>query len=393
MPLLPVVLLFVLGIAVDIYIYRRLRHNRAPRGICIGSAVLAIIGALALLTVIFMPKRSGDEGYLASVMYILYCYFCIYVPKYVFALFSLLRKLLIRITRRSCKWVSFTGAGLSLVIFIAMLWGMIGGRFTTDVRDVEVAVDGLPASFDGLRIVQISDFHVGSYLEDTTFVSRVVEQVNSLHPDLIVFTGDLVNRRSRELYPHMSPLSRLHAPLGVISIMGNHDYGDYFDWPDEESHLADADSLKAMQGRLGWRMLNNEHLWLVRGNDSLAVIGVENIGDPPFPVYGNLRRAYPTPSDSLPKILLSHNPAHWVDSIAGHSDMNIALTLSGHTHAMQMKAFGLSPAALRYETWGGMYDDEQGRRLYVNIGLGEVAIPARIGSALPEITVITLKSR
>ena len=144
---------------------------------------------------------------------------------------------------------------------------------------------------------------------------------------------------------------------------------------------------------MGWQLLNNESRTLRRGNDSIVVIGVENIGDPPFPVYGDLDAAYPGDLDDPSfKILMSHNPAHWVEDIKDSPDKNIALTLAGHTHAMQVELFGLSPAAFRYDTWVGMYaDTDSAHRLYVNIGLGEVGIPARIG-ATPEITQITLRS-
>ena len=139
-------------------------------------------------------------------------------------------------------------------------------------------------------------------------------------------------------------------------------------------------------------MLNNSTEFIRRGNDSIALIGVENVGDPPFNTYGDLDEAYPTLDDPVVKILLSHNPAHWDDDIKDSPDKNIALTLSGHTHAMQMSAFGFSPASWRYPTWGGLYSDNDGHQLYVNIGIGEVAIPARIG-ATPEITLITLRRK
>ena len=143
---------------------------------------------------------------------------------------------------------------------------------------------------------------------------------------------------------------------------------------------------------MNWRLLLDETVVLRRGDDSIAVIGVENIGDAPFPAYGSLDRAYNgSLSDSVTKILLSHNPAHWSDSIADRPGANVALTLSGHTHAMQCEFFGWSPAKYRYKLWGGLYRSSLGRQLYVNIGLGAVAMPVRIGQAVPEITSITLK--
>ncbi len=391
LPLLPILAVLALGVAVDIYIYRRLRCRHAARGWCVAYTIVSLLASVALIAVICLPKRAGDDTALHAIMWTLFAYFSVYIPKYIFALFSMAGRLLGRIARRAPLWAGAAGAVIGLAVSGAMWWGALHVRFDTEVRRVDVVIDRLPQAFDGYRIVQLSDIHTGTYLTDTTYLSELVGEVNALHPDLIVFTGDIVNRRSRELRPFASTLSRLSAPGGVWSITGNHDYGDYYTWPSEAEHRADVDSLRAIQRAMGWHMLDNAHTWLRAGADSIALVGVENIGDAPFPVYGSLTRAYPTPTDSVVKILLSHNPQHWVDSVSGRSDARFDLTLSGHTHAMQMQIGGLSPAAWRYPTWGGMYTDSLGRRLYVNIGIGEVAIPARIGSARPEVTLITLR--
>lgn len=392
LPLLLISIVFVLGLVVDLYLYKRLRHARAPRGLCIAYAVVGVVGALLLITLLAMPKRSGSDSQLLVIMWLLYGYFTVYLPKYMMALFCLAQQLLARITRRRMRGVAITGAVVASLLAGGLIWGATVGRNTIDVRYVEVPVRDLPAAFDGFKIVQLSDIHVGSYGDDTTFTSRLVECVNALDPDIICFTGDIVNRHSSELRPFMGTLSGLDAPAGVWSVMGNHDYGDYYNWPSEATHRADADSLKQMQAAMGWNMLNNSHCLLRRGNDTIVLIGVENIGDAPFPVYGSLGRAYPDIADSAVKVLMTHNPAHWTDSIADNPDANIALTLSGHTHAMQMALGRFSPASMRYRTWGGLYADSLARQLYVNIGTGMVAIPARLGTALPEVTVITLKS-
>lgn len=178
-------------------------------------------------------------------------------------------------------------------------------------------------------------------------------------------------------------------------MLGNHDYGDYMDWPDARAKEENLDLLKALQARMGWKMLNNATDTLrSAAGDSVMLIGVENVGDPPFRTYGDLDAAYPGDLvDPNVKILLSHNPAHWTDDIQDAPDKNIALTLSGHTHAMQIRVLGMSPSRFRYPTWGGLYaDSDNAHKLYVNIGLGEVAFPARIG-ATPEITLITLRRK
>ena len=325
-------------------------------------------------------------------MWFLYCYFSIYVPKYLFIIIDLLGKVPQLWHRRRIKGFAHAGITVAVLTFGLMWWGALVNRYRIEVKEIEFADPSMPSSFEGLTIAQISDLHTGSYGSDTTYVAKVVETVNALHPDIIVFTGDIVNRRSKELKPFVSTLSRLNAPLGVYSVLGNHDYGDYYAWDSAADKEANMQELYRMQHDMGWTLMNNSAHTFHAGPDSLVLIGVENIGDPPFPIYGDLDKAYPGDlADSAFKILLSHNPAHWVDDIAGSPDKNIALTLSGHTHAMQMELFGLSPATFRYDTWGGMYADiDSTRRLYVNIGIGEVGVPARIG-ATPEITLFTLR--
>ncbi|MDE6486942.1 MAG: metallophosphoesterase [Muribaculaceae bacterium] len=384
-PLLPALIALAVNIALDVYIFRRISRPGLRRAYAGLSAALSLLWT----AIIFVPKDYGNDGYMYALMWAVYVYWSFYIPKYVFFVPDAAAAIPHLARRRRWHWLSGIGACLAAVVFAGMWWGALAGRFLLDVKEVSADIPGLPAELKGKRIVQISDWHVGSYDGDTTFVARTVDAINALRPDAVVFTGDLVNRHSDELRPYMATLSRLHAPLGVYSIMGNHDYGDYYNWPSDEAHRADADSLRAMQRRMGWRMLDNEAVALSAPSGRLILIGVENIGEPPFTTRGDLRRAYPTPADSLPKILLSHNPRHWTDSIAGNPDANIALTLSGHTHAMQMRIGGFSPAAWRYPTWGGLYDDGAGHRLYVNTGIGTVGLPMRIG-ATPEITVITL---
>lgn len=392
LPLIPTLILLLLALAVDFFIFRHLRRKGSPLWLRRAYIAVAVLTQGALIYAAVMPKKSGSDQALTVLMWILFVYLSCYVSKIVYALFVLLRAGLQRLFHRPMRPVEICGAVLGIAVFGLMWWSALVNRFRLDVRETDVSVPTLPAAFNGLRIVQISDIHTGTYGTDTTFLSRMVDRVNTLEPDIILFTGDIVNRHSDELRPFTGVLSRLSAPLGVWGVMGNHDYGDYYNWENEGAHRADADSLKALETRAGIHMLNNSHVWLRAGNDSIALIGVENIGDPPFPVYGSIDEAYPDIADSHFKILLSHNPAHWCDSISDNPDANIALTLAGHTHAMQVELAGFSPAAWRYPAWGGLYTDSLGRHLYVNIGLGTVAMPARIG-ATPEITLINLNNR
>ena len=394
LPLLLILPILILDILADWYICRAVwrrctRGARFWRPISLWSSIVLGVGLLAAIA---WPKKSASDYDLTGLMWFLYCYFSIYVPKYLFIIIDLLGKVPQLWHRRRIKGFAHAGITVAVLTFGLMWWGALVNRYRIEVKEIEFADPSMPSSFEGLTIAQISDLHTGSYGSDTTYVAKVVETVNALHPDIIVFTGDIVNRRSKELKPFVSTLSRLNAPLGVYSILGNHDYGDYYAWDSAADKEANMQELYRMQHDMGWTLMNNSAHTFHAGPDSLVLIGVENIGDPPFPIYGDLDKAYPGDlADSAFKILLSHNPAHWVDDIAGSPDKNIALTLSGHTHAMQMELFGLSPATFRYDTWGGMYADiDSTRRLYVNIGIGEVGVPARIG-ATPEITLFTLR--
>ncbi|ROT12883.1 metallophosphoesterase [Muribaculaceae bacterium Isolate-105 (HZI)] len=391
-PLLFLITVIVLSLLVDGYIYIMVRRrvvSKVPARLQLVSAVLLY---MALIVGVSMPRRSGDDGSLLFIMWVLFGYMTFIMPKLVFVVVDAVALLPVLWHGRRWRWLSLTGGVIAIVAFLAMWWGALVNRFRVDVREVDFEFPHLPAAFDGFKIVQISDLHVGTYGDDDRFVRKLVGVINGLHPDAVMFTGDIVNRHSSELIPFVDALSGIEAPYGVFSILGNHDYGDYADWPSEADKAADVAALCAMQESMGWKLLLNQTEFIHSGRDSIAVIGVENIGDPPFRIYGSLPKAYPGVGDSVSKILLSHNPAHWTDSIAGHDDVNIALTLSGHTHAMQIEVAGLSPAAMRYATWGGMYGDEAGRHaLYVNIGAGTVGMPMRLG-ATPEITLITLKA-
>ena len=391
-PLLFLITVIVLSLLVDGYIYIMVRRrcvSKVPARLQLVSAVLLY---MALIVGVSMPRRSGDDGSLLFIMWVLFGYMTFIMPKLVFVVVDAVALLPVLWHGRRWRWLSLTGGVIAIVAFLAMWWGALVNRFRVDVREVDFEFPHLPAAFDGFKIVQISDLHVGTYGDDDRFVRKLVGVINGLHPDAVMFTGDIVNRHSSELIPFVDALSGIEAPYGVFSILGNHDYGDYADWPSEADKAADVAALCAMQESMGWKLLLNQTEFMHSGRDSIAVIGVENIGDPPFRIYGSLHKAYPAVGDSVSKILLSHNPAHWTDSISDHDDVNIALTLSGHTHAMQIEVAGLSPAALRYATWGGMYGDEAGRHaLYVNIGAGTVGMPMRLG-ATPEITLITLKA-
>lgn len=280
-------------------------------------------------------------------------------------------------------------------VFCAVAYGFLWGPDRLMVREADFDSPELPVSFDGYRIVQFSDVHLASFQHRTEQIDLLVDSINALSPDIIVFTGDLVNTDADELLPFMKSLSRLKAPDGVFSILGNHDYQNYARYLSLEEQAKHLEQLQERQQQMGWHLLTNGHAVLQRETDSIAVVGVENDGKPPFPERGNLQQALGTlpgygshlrNSKPLFKILLSHDPTHWRRKVLPETD--IQLTLSGHTHGMQFMLFGWSPSQYIYPEWRGMYS-ENGRSLYVSLGVGGALIPFRFG-AWPEINLITL---
>lgn len=385
------IILIVVNVFVDIYIWRCIVNKERKRWPGVVYAWSSLFFIIFIIVTVALPRRSGSDAVLLAVMWMLYTYLSVYISKYVFCIISFIG-LIPRLWRgKRWKAMNIIGSVAAVAVFLTMWWGALINRTRYQIKEVEIEFADLPDAFDGYRVLQFSDFHVGTYGSDTTFVSEIVDVINNQSADLVLFTGDIVNRRTDELLPQVKPLSRLKAADGVYSILGNHDYGDYKKWPSAEMKSENMDMMYRLQRDMGWNLMNNRSEYIRRGNDSIALIGVENWGDPPFTVYGDLDKAYPMQSDSTFKILMTHNPAHWSEKIADNDTVNIALSLSGHTHAMQCQIGSWSPAEWRYDNWGGLYDDLSSRhKLYVNIGLGTVALPARIG-ATPEITVLTLR--
>ena len=273
---------------------------------------------------------------------------------------------------------------LSLAVPPAVIgYGILVERNRFEIKEVEIEFDNLPESFDGYRIVHISDIHARSFSRRTDQLEKAVEIINGLESDLIAFTGDLITLTPDEIDCIASSLGALEASDGVVSVLGNHDYGTYAD----TSGIL-LQELIDREAALGWDLLLNEHKVLRRDVDSIVVIGVENTSSSHFfPSNGDLNKAAAGTEEAF-RIVLTHDPMHWESEILGH---DYPLTLSGHTHAMQLSLFGWSPSSLVFRHSDGLYT-EGAQHLYVNAGLGETIFPARIG-ARPEITLITLRRR
>ena len=385
---LGLIVVAVLCIAIDVYICRRLRRT-GYRWSSWFNAVLTIFTAGLATGVAVMPLSDATTSNSTFVtgQYMLYTFFAILAPVTLGTLIYGIRRLIKQ------RWMTVCAFVVAALVFGVMWWGAIVTPGKIEVKEVELAFDRLPDAFDGYRIVQWSDAHLGTYNGRTAIVERQIQTINNLHPDMICFTGDLVSRKTDEALPYRNLLAQLHAPDGVFSVLGNHDYDNYVNWKNESDKLADRKALCDLQEKAGWRLLNDDYAIIRRGDQQIVLIGTENFGDHPFEKRGNLAKAYSGLNDGNFKIELQHNPYAWRANTLTNS--NIDLMLAGHTHAWQiMLTLGnwrWSPACLRYPEWGGAYN-EGNRWLYVNIGTGMVGPPMRIG-ATPEITIITLRKK
>ena len=292
------------------------------------------------------------------------------------------------------KFVSTLGWGLAAIPFASILYSIFKGKYNYKVWKYTLYFDNLPKAFDGYRITQISDIHCGSF-DNYEKIRYGVELINSQKSDVILFTGDLVNNLANEVHNWKSLFATLQAPNGVFSIMGNHDYGDYSSWETPEAKQQNLEHLFQLQKQMGWQLLLNEHCYLERNGEKIALIGVENWGHGRFSKYGDLNKAMEGINTEDFKILMSHDPTHWQEVVLPENK-DIQLTLSGHTHGMQCgieipEWLKWSPSQYIYKYWGGMYE-EGGKYLNVNRGFGYHAFPGRLG-VWPEITVIELKTK
>ena len=289
-------------------------------------------------------------------------------------------------------FIKKVGIVAALIPFGTMVFGMIKTAYDFTVKKQTLKITNLPKAFKGLKIVQISDLHVGSFLDDEP-LKKAVKLINEQKADIIFFTGDLVNDITEEAIPFMDVLSQISAPLGVFSVLGNHDYGDYYyQKEDIEGKKHNYELMKKVHQKVGWKLLLNQNHVIEKDNERLAILGVENWGKSDrFPKYGDIDKAKVGLLETDIKLLLSHDPSHWEAKILPqHND--IAATFSGHTHGMQfgieIPHFKWSPSQYLYKQWAGIYS-KKGQSIYVNQGLGFIGYPGRIG-ILPEITVINL---
>ncbi len=413
----PLGVIFFLGImlSLDLYFFQAVKNvsqNLSPKtktivyGIYWSVTILAVVGFLLFVYTEQSYLGRKVRTYLFSII------IGLFLAKMVALVFFLVDDL-----RRGIQWIagklffnntdvdsmntengisrsvflSWLGIAAGTSLFGSLLYGF-SNQYKYQIKRVKLAFDNLPASFKGLRIVHISDVHSGSFM-DKKAVQHGIDLILKENADLIFFTGDLVNDKATEMKDYMDVFNQLKAPMGVFSTLGNHDYGDYVQWPIEGiSKEQNLINLQKVHADLGWKLLMNEHVALEKNGEQIALLGIENWGAKArFPKYGKMDLAHAGTEKYPFKILLSHDPSHW-DAQVKTTYPDVDLMLSGHTHGMQfgidIPGFKWSPVQYVYKQWSGLYEDAK-QKLYVNRGFGFIGYPGRVG-VLPEITVIEL---
>ena len=402
-PVIIFTLFTIFIIVMDLYALRGIQHLFSPGrdGNLMFYYIYWGVTLLMLVTLIINGSRFQqlrDPSRFFGIMLIMGIFLMLYVPKLLFNATQLLGDLATLIAglfRHDAgtlrKWFLIPGLLLGLLAFIGFGMGMARGRTNLKIFRENIKIRSLPESFDGLRIVQLSDLHLAGFYNQPGYIRRVVKMVNALEPDLLFFTGDMVHNFSEEVDPFTTVLNEMRATLGKYAVLGNHDYGLYYKWDSKDQESANLERVKMQVRASGFDLLLNEHRTISLNGDSLEIIGVENWGKPPFPQLGDLGRAMSGVNPDHIKILLSHDPSHWDLQVCQKEDID--LTLSGHTHGMQfgfeIGKFRWSPSRWTYRHWAGLYR-ENGQHLYVNRGLGYTGFPGRVGIR-PEITLLTLQ--
>ncbi|MCT4589475.1 MAG: metallophosphoesterase [Carboxylicivirga sp.] len=406
----------IFTILVDFLLHRLIHQNAKKRighfAFPFGTFWFYSIPTLYIIgfTTIFASIKASQSALIYVIFqWLLVSYLLIYVPKFVYYLAYKVTHRAIKVKNKFSsdgkikkmnegrypsisrkKFLSQVGIVMASLPFVSLLFGVMKGRFNFSKRYTKLSFPNLPEAFDGLKIVQISDLHLGSLNSNYEEMEEAVKLINDEYPDLICFTGDLVNNFYEETIGWEKVFSKLNARIGKFSVLGNHDYGDYSKWDSQEEKKENLNNIKLAHKRLGFNLLNNQSQVLESNGDKLLVTGVENWGHPPFPQYGDLKKATEGTNGVPFKLLLSHDPDHWDAEVTKQFDHD--LTLAGHTHGMQFgiefKNFQWSPAKYKFRRWAGLYN-EGNQYLYVNRGLGYLGMPARVGMP-PEITIIEL---
>ena len=400
------IILCALFLFIEFYSYQAFRTLIRLRWVLVSYQVISLL--LLIFIVYSFTQFDRSVGQTRQTMFTMGLMLLVYVPKIVLTLVmfgedifrigaSILNYFMYNTPRSEMmpnrrKFVSQIALGLAAVPFLSLIYGIFEGKYNFKVFRQTIFFPDLPDAFDGFKITQISDVHSGSF-DNPEKINYAIDLINEQEADMILFTGDIVNTHAKEMHPWLETFNRIKEyKYGKFSVLGNHDYGEYVTWPSEKEKDENFKAIKDLYGQIGFELLLNEHTYIQKGNDKIALIGVENWGHN-FKKAGDLNKASQNVHQDDFKVLMSHDPSHWEYEIKNHPK-NFHLTLAGHTHGMQFGIeipgyFKWSLAQYIYKQWAGLYENV-GRYVYVNRGFGFHAYPGRVG-IMPEITVIELK--
>lgn len=400
------VILCALFLFIEFYSYQAFRTLVRLRWVLVSYQVISLL--LLIFIVYSFTQFDRSVGQTRQTMFTMGLMLLVYVPKIVLTLVmfgedifrigaSILNYFMYNTPRSEMmpnrrKFVSQIALGLAAVPFLSLIYGIFEGKYNFKVFKQTIFFPDLPDAFDGFKITQISDVHSGSF-DNPEKINYAIDLINQQESDMILFTGDIVNTHAKEMHPWLETFNRIKEyKYGKFSVLGNHDYGEYVTWPSEKEKDENFKAIKDLYGQIGFELLLNEHTYIQKGDDKIALIGVENWGHN-FKKAGDLNKASQNVHQDDFKVLMSHDPSHWEYEIKNHPK-NFHLTLAGHTHGMQFGIeipgyFKWSLAQYIYKQWAGLYEN-LGRYVYVNRGFGFHAYPGRVG-IMPEITVIELK--
>jgi predicted MPP superfamily phosphohydrolase len=399
----PLIILTVVIVLVEIYTFQAFKTISKNKLVRFSFLAVSLVVYLYSFIVIFSYDRSnGQTPEFQMAMGVLLTFS---IPKLVVILvlfgedmYRGVFKLISAISSGETKplagrrnFISQIALGLAAIPFASFIYGIVQGKYNYKVLKYQLTFKDLPAAFDGFTITQISDIHSGSFTNKEK-IKYGVDLINQQKSDIMLFTGDIVNNKADEMDNWMDVFDKLEAKEGKYSILGNHDYGDYMDWDNPQDKKDNFQKVKDIHQKIGFDLLLDEHRYLEKNGQKIALLGVENWGKG-FNQAGDLQRAAAAVDQEDFKILMSHDPSHWEEKVK-KDPFNYQLTLSGHTHGLQMGIeipgwFKWSPSKYVYKQWAGLYE-EAGRFINVNRGFGYHAFPGRVG-IWPEITVIALK--
>ncbi|UPZ17355.1 metallophosphoesterase [Flavobacterium humidisoli] len=400
------IILCALLLFIEFYSYQAFRTLIKARWVLIGYQVISLLVLIFIIYSFSQVDRS--VGQTRQFMFTTGLMLVVYVPKIVLTLImfgediirvgaSILNYFVYNTPRKEMmpdrrKFVSQIALGLAAIPFLSIIYGIFEGKYNFKVIKQTVFFPDLPDAFDGFKITQISDVHSGSF-DNPEKINYAIDLINAQEADLILFTGDIVNTHAKEMHPWLETFNRIKDyKYGKFAVLGNHDYGEYVTWPSEKEKDENFKAIKNLYGQIGFKLMLNEHTYIQKGDDKIALIGVENWGVN-FKKAGDLNKASENVHQDDFKVLMSHDPSHWDAEIKDHPK-NFHLTFAGHTHGMQFGIeipgyFKWSLAQYIYKQWAGLYENV-GKYVYVNRGFGFHAYPGRVG-IMPEITVIELK--